>query len=203
MFLYALSLIASLFRSVKNVLNNFIICLKNGTLKLNGGVVVCNVKFGKYITIYDSVKLINVLIQSYSYVGGKTQIQNAKVGKFCSIGENVRIGLGRHPLLCKSTYPGFYSDNYNLYGVKKEYECPISEYESVSIGNDVWIGTSSIILDGVTIGDGAVVAAGAVVTKDVPPYAIVGGVPARVIKYRFSPERISELLIEKWWDKYK
>lgn len=69
------------------------------------------------------------------------------------------------------------------------------------IGNDVWIGANAIILQGVTIGDGAIIAAGAVVTKDVPPYAIVGGVPAKVIKYRFSDEVILKLLQIKWWDK--
>lgn len=67
-------------------------------------------------------------------------------------------------------------------------------------GNDVWIGANCIILDGLTIDDGAVIAAGAVVTKNVPPYAIVGGNPARIIKYRFTPEQIRALLEIKWWD---
>ena len=71
----------------------------------------------------------------------------------------------------------------------------------VEIGNDVWIGSHVLILDGVTIGDGAVVAAGAVVTKDVEPYAIYGGVPAKLIKYRFPPKTIEMLLKMKWWDK--
>ncbi|EPZ37468.1 transferase hexapeptide repeat containing protein [Anoxybacillus ayderensis] len=70
----------------------------------------------------------------------------------------------------------------------------------MSIGNDVWIGANSIVLDGVKIGDGAIVAAGAVVTKDVPDYAIVGGVPARVIRYRFNEEIIKQLKVIKWWD---
>jgi carbonic anhydrase/acetyltransferase-like protein (isoleucine patch superfamily) len=70
-----------------------------------------------------------------------------------------------------------------------------------TIGNDVWIGSRAILIDGVTIGDGAIVGAGAVVTKDVPPYAIVGGIPARIIKYRFEPEEISFLSKLRWWDK--
>ena len=75
--------------------------------------------------------------------------------------------------------------------------------EPVQIGNDVWIGARATILDGVKIGDGAVIAAGAVVTKDVPSYAIVGGVPAKVIKYRFDENRIKELLVEQWWNNTK
>ena len=68
------------------------------------------------------------------------------------------------------------------------------------IGNDVWIGSNVTILGGITIGHGAIVATGAVVTKDVPPYSVVGGVPAKVIRYRFSEEKIQELLDEKWWE---
>ena len=69
------------------------------------------------------------------------------------------------------------------------------------IGNDVWIGLNATILDGVTIGDGAIVAAGAVVTKDVPPYAVVAGVPAKIIKYRFTESQIDFLLKFRWWEK--
>jgi len=74
------------------------------------------------------------------------------------------------------------------------------ELKRTQIGNDVWIGARAIVLDGISIGDGAVIAAGAVVTKDVPPYAIVGGVPAKLIRYRFEDDVIQELLKWKWWD---
>lgn len=74
------------------------------------------------------------------------------------------------------------------------------EFEKIGIGNDVWIGANVIILDGIEIGDGAVVAAGSVITKSVPPYAIVGGVPAKIIRYRFEKDKIEKLLILKWWD---
>jgi carbonic anhydrase/acetyltransferase-like protein (isoleucine patch superfamily) len=75
------------------------------------------------------------------------------------------------------------------------------EYRQTIIGNDVWIGARAILIDGITVGDGAVIGAGAVVTKDVPPYAIVGGVPAKIIKYRFEPEVIEFLLASQWWNK--
>lgn len=81
-----------------------------------------------------------------------------------------------------------------------EYTFDLKEHNEVKIGNDVWIGTRAMILDGITIGDGAVIGAGAVVTKNVPPYAIVGGVPAKIIKYRFSQDKINELLASQWWN---
>lgn len=113
---------------------------------------------------------------------------NLKIGKFCSIGENVTILLGgEHKIDTISSYP---------FSLKK------NRYSKgdVTIGNDVWIGYGATILSGVTIGDGAVIAANAVVTKDVEPYAIVGGVPAKTIKYRFDEKTIQELLEIKWWD---
>jgi len=84
---------------------------------------------------------------------------------------------------------------------RQEYRDP--EFKKVTIGNDVWIGTRALIMDGVTVGDGAVIGAGAVVTKDVPPYAIVGGVPAKIIKYRFSEKKISQMLELQWWNDTK
>lgn len=150
--------------------------------------------------IYADVVVINSFIDDYSYVGGGSRVQYAKIGKFCSIGPEVRIGLGKHPIHLRSTYPGFYAKDVSFYGVTPEYENPEYEYEPISIGNDVWIGCRAMILDGVKIGDGAIIAAGAVVTKDVPPYAIVGGVPAKIIKFRFEPTHIEELLESKWWD---
>ncbi len=75
------------------------------------------------------------------------------------------------------------------------------DYQRIEIGNDVWIGARVVILDGVKIGNGAVIAAGAVVAKDVPPYAIVGGVPAKLIRYRLTPERLDEITRTEWWNK--
>ena len=181
--------------------------LKRKTLKQNktlriGYMSFCyNTLFGKNNIIYDNTLIVNTTVDDYTYIGGSNNIQNASIGKFCSIGPEVRIGLGIHPTHLKSTYPGFYT-NSNYYRVEKLYDFEGDEYKKVEIGNDVWIGTRATILDGVRVGDGAIIAAGAVVTKDVPPYAIVGGVPAKVIKYRFTDEKIKELLNERWWEKY-
>lgn len=109
------------------------------------------------------------------------------IGNFCSIADNVEFLLGAdHPINLISTYP------FKSMILKNGIDAITKG--NIEIEDDVWIGNDSIILSGVRIGQGAVVAAGAVVTKDVPPYAIVGGVPAKVIKYRFEPEMIEELL---------
>lgn len=144
-----------------------------------------------------------------TYLGDGTVISNPEettIGKFCSVSHQVYIGPTAHSLHYLTTH-SFVSqeDNGtidNVIRVPKE-NLVRSEFETskpVIIGNDVWIGLRAIIMAGVKIHDGAVVASGAVVTKDVPPYAIVAGVPARVIKYRFPQEVIQELLELRWWD---
>ena len=123
-----------------------------------------------------------------------------KIGAFCSIGYRVVIGHGKHPLNFLSTSPFFYFNEMNY---KLPSQVTHDEYwnlEPVEIGNDVWIGDGVFIKNGVKIGDGAVLGARAVVTKDVPPYAIVVGCPAKIIKYRFNEDIIKELLDLKWWE---
>ena len=145
--------------------------------------------------------LNSVEIQSYSYVNTNCVLQNVNIGRFCSIATNVQIGLGNHPTNLLSTSTLFYKKK-NTFGIELINEDFIfSEYKTTLIGHDVWIGSSAIILDGVVVGIGAIIAAGAIVTKDVPPYAVVAGVPAKIIKYRFSNEQIQNLLESKWWEK--
>lgn len=138
-------------------------------------------------------------IGNYTYICRKALIQNTIIGNYCSISHEFICGLGNHPLDQFSTSPLFYRKNntFNLEIVEKDSD--FQDYASIMIGNDVWIGARCTVLDGVTIGDGAVVASGAVVTKNVPPYAIVGGVPAKIIRYRASEETIAKLLKSEWW----
>lgn len=144
----------------------------------------------------------NVTIGAYSYIFGATQvISETTIGKYCAIAHNCTIGLIPHPTDWLSIHPFQY--NFPLIGdifpgIQKNFtpKKPLP----VHIGNDVWIGLSAIIHSGITIGNGAIIGAGSVVTKDVPPYAIVGGTPAKIIRYRFDDSTIQELLNIEWWN---
>lgn len=145
-------------------------------------------------------KIFNSVLGKYSYVNFDSIIQSSDIGAYTCIGPQVLIGgLGAHPMDWKSTHRMFYSDAYMPWRRFKGI-CSFAESKRTKIGSDVWIGARTVVLDGVSVGDGAVIAAGSVVVKDVPPYAIVGGVPARVIKYRFDSSTVNSLLEERWWD---
>lgn len=173
-----------------------------------------NEDYNKEDIIYKGCK-----IGRYTY-GYKGLLQYCplavSIGRYCSINGSARIWSNHqteyvttHPML---DHPRFYAQNqyderkrlcrtYGKYFDNADFEnSPLRNNRLVIIGNDVWIGANAVILPGVHIGDGAVIAAGAVVTKDVEPYAIVGGVPAKVIKYRFDKDTIEKLLVIKWWD---
>ena len=132
-------------------------------------------------------------IGKYTYVGANSTILNTRIGNYCSIANDLLCGLGNHPINYFSTSPLFYRlhNTFNLQIIEKDLD--FSEYKPIHIGHDVWIGARVIILDGITIGNGAIIAAGAVVTKDIPPYSIAAGVPAKVIKYRENKQT-------NWWN---
>jgi len=138
-------------------------------------------------------------IGNYSYISQRSLIQNTTIGNYCCISHEVICGLGRHPLEMFSVSPLFYR-NKNTFGLQiVEDRTDFHDYLPIEIGNDIWIGARAIILDGVIIGDGAVIACGSVVTKDVPPYAIVAGVPAKVIKFRASDVLAEQWIQSEWW----
>lgn len=131
------------------------------------------------------------------------RIKNVKIGRYCSVAKHVDIGLPQHPIDWLSIHPLQYFPDYKKWSRITGKKVSIKEFSGeagmTEIGNDVWIGDHVVIMSGVKIGNGAIVAAGAVVTRDVPPYAIVGGVPARIIKYRFDENTIGRLIDLQWW----
>ncbi|MGQ9445250.1 CatB-related O-acetyltransferase [[Pasteurella] aerogenes] len=163
----------------------------NISLKSN----VVNSSLGIYCGIAKGADVANVILGDYSSIGRYSKVVHSEIGKFCSISWDVTVNAISHPLNHLSTHAFPYVPQVGHFVEKRT-----QEYHKVYIGNDVWIGANSIIMPGVHIGDGAVVGANAVVTKDVPPYAIVAGVPAKIIKYRFSEDMITRLLELKWWN---
>ncbi len=175
-----------------------------------------NIRIGPHVRLDKSVQLeapvrlwgtsiINkdCSIGAFSFINSETTIfPQTHIGRYCSIGKKCEIAPGDHPLDWLSTsvfqygmHSHFPDHNEDCIQITRQSE----DNSQTTIGNDVWIGSLSLIKRGVTIGNGAVIAAGSVVTKDVPPYAIVGGVPAKVIKYRFDEEIIAKLLTLEWW----
>lgn len=156
-------------------------------------------KVSKKAKVNRGVKIFDSNIDSYSYVGGGSNIVCSDIGKFCSIANNCSIGLATHSLKNISTSPIF-TEQKNGTGSSWTSKNSFKKIHRVSIGNDVWIGTKVLIMGGLRIGDGAIIGAGSIVTKEIPDYAIVAGVPAKVIRYRFDEPIIERLLAIRWWN---
>jgi len=156
----------------------------------------------------DNVFLWNVVMGTGTYIANNTMLKMTKIGRFCAIGENVRTCLGMHPTKdFISIHPSFFSikkqAGFTFVNRDKFEEHKYTDRNKqyvVEVGNDVWIGNNVTIMDGIIIGDGAIIAAGTIITKNVPAYAIVAGVPGKITKYRFDEETIAALLKIKWWN---
>ncbi len=185
-------------------------------VSIGANCYVVNAQLGDAVSIerdsnvFDSTLQANSLLShhctiteinlgSYSYIAEQSVISYATIGRFCSIGPGLICGYGSHPMDFVSTSPVFYSTRKQC-GVSFADKDEFQESNRTIIGNDVWSGARVFIRDGVQIGDGAIIAAGAVVVDNVPNYAVVGGVPAKLIRYRFSESRIKELLDIAWWN---
>ena len=134
--------------------------------------------------------------QEFVIIGTEAALKGSSVGKYCSLAENIQlIARGSHMIDWVTTYPF-----HNIWNMKDVPLHDLPHYAPITIGNDVWIAANVKIKQGVTIGDGAILATECFVTKDVPPYAMVGGNPAKIIKYRFTEKQIKDLLEIRWWD---
>lgn len=163
------------------------------------GKCIINSQVDKTAKICQGNNVVDSKIGRYSYTGYDCQIVNCEIGAFCSISDHVFIGGAEHPMDWGSTSPVF--QNVKHSGPAKRFASfDLPKSKRTIIGNDVWIGHGVSIKQGVKIGDGAVIATGAVVTKDVPSYAVVGGVSAKVLKYRFEENLIQQLLESQWWN---
>lgn len=167
----------------------------SNTFTIGKKVKLSNCIINNYSMVSEYASLQNTEVGSYSAVGRYTKIVYTSIGKYCAVSWDTTINAISHPYenLSISAFP-YVPYVGNFVSERKQF------YKKVTIKNDVWIGANSVIMPGITIGNGAIIGAGAVVTKDVPDYAIVAGVPAKVIKYRFNKDIIDRLLELKWWD---
>lgn len=169
----------------------------NKLLKKSRGVAIQNSTVDCNAAIGSGSQVYNSSIDRFSYCGYDCKLINCKIGAFCSIADEVVVGGANHPMNWVSTSPVFYRDKSNVCKKFSSFNRP--DDSLIVIGNDVWIGYRAMIVSGVNVGDGAVIGMGSVVTKDIGPYEIWAGNPAKFIRKRFPDEVIDKLVLSKWW----
>lgn len=169
------------------------ICVKIRGAAIKNSIVHPDAKIEANTIFIDSI------LQRFSYIGYGSFVCNTEIGSFCSISDNVSIGGGTHPLTWVSTSPAFYlgKDSISKRMASLEFN---TKDPRTKIGCDVWIGRGAYLKSGIQVGNGAIIGMGSVVTKDVPPFSIVAGNPAQIIRYRFDKKTITLLEKAKWWN---
>ncbi len=194
---------------IKELVISFIIRQKNKSkLKCARSAIIDNRDFFEGNNfIGQNASVLDCFMGNASYIAFESNLSHCIIGRYTCIGPYVKIISGKHPVRFASIHPFFYTKE-NQIGLSfvektkfKEHDYIDTEHHyHVLIGNDVWIGSGAQIMAGIKVGDGAIIAAGALVTKDVSPYTIVAGVPAKEIKKRFDEETIARFIKIRWWD---
>src|SRR3989339_829552 len=196
-------------RIIKNNLKRLYFSLKYSVVIKSSANVSSGSVFEGQSVIYQGCNILDSFIGLGTYVAPYSRLQRTKVGRFCSIGQNIQTFIGRHPVnKFVSTHPAFFSlqeqSGFTFVQTEQFDEHLYIDEEKkfvVEIGNDVWIGNNVMIMDGVKIGDGAIIGAGSIVTKDIAPYSVNVGIPAKKTRDRFDEKYINFLLNFKWWNK--
>jgi phosphonate metabolism protein (transferase hexapeptide repeat family) len=174
---------------------------RDGEPRIHPSVVQRDCTFGRFVDVAERVMLTECEVGDYTYIERHGELIYATIGKFCAIAANVRINALTHPIERVSQHKMTYRPNEYFVGAKLDKDFRARRQNArVQIGHDIWIGHGAVIMPGLSIGHGAVIGAGAVVTKNVAPYSIVAGVPAKHIKWRFPKSIRTRMIKRAWWE---